>query len=414
MSPWKALRSPTPRNTVGVLRSSASSPRPRVQEVSHSPTRRHGISPGGSSRVGDRGFAATHLFHATPLTIGYGNNPFTVNAEGSSKDPKVEVDGSRLALRWFHEVNDPAIARLMARPSVAIVNGRTAIEQDAMIRWEPKVDWLYRQYMVGLGESAEAAEGALRGSLGAAAGWIDRPVSEEDVASLLVGMMDDIGRAGQSAEIGLLKIVPAVLSNNAAAINAALRDRAQDYPARTETYLDLLRRTVAEGGKPAGGSKLLPDGTRREGWTGNPCYHASLMPCHVRILEHFDLPFSREAHRQAILRYADFGLELLGGQPVDFDRLRSTLEAEWPSRVVPTIPLMLHAYSLKPDAKYARAATILFEDLHFAAGRAQPARLLPRLDVQPAGGQVRYRLQPGQLRARRAHASFWFQKTNST
>jgi hypothetical protein len=87
------------------------------------------------------------------------------------------------------------------------------------------------------------------------------------------------------------------------------------------------------------------------------------MPCHVRVLEHFDVPFSREAHRQAILRYADFGLELLGGHPVDFERLRSTLEAEWPSRVVPTIPLMLHAYSLKPDENYARAARILFEDL---------------------------------------------------
>ena len=51
------------------------------------------------------------------------------------------------------------------------------------------------------------------------------------------------------------------------------------------------------------------------------------------------------------------------GIPLDFDRLRTTLEGEWPSRVVPTIPLMLHAYTLKPDEKYARAARILFEDL---------------------------------------------------
>jgi hypothetical protein len=320
-------------------------------------------------QAGDRGFAAAHLFHATPLSIGLGNNPFTVNAEGPDKEPAIELDGTRLALRWFHQVNDPAIARLMARPSVAIVNGRTATidapspEQAALIRWEPNVDWLYRQYIVGVGTSAVAAEAALRGVLGAAAGWIDRPVSEEEVAALLVGMMDDIGRAGQSAEIGLLKVVPAILRDDQAALHQALRDRATDYPARTDTYIDLLRRNVVEGGKPAGGSKLLPDGTRREGWTGNPCYHASLMPCYVRVLEHFDLPFSQAAHRQAILRYADFGLELLGGHPVDFDRLRTTLEAEWPSRVVPTIPLMLHAYTLKPDENYARAARILFQDL---------------------------------------------------
>ena len=35
--------------------------------------------------------SATHLFYATPLTIGFGNNPFAVNAEGPSKDPKAEL-----------------------------------------------------------------------------------------------------------------------------------------------------------------------------------------------------------------------------------------------------------------------------------------------------------------------------------
>ncbi len=136
-----------------------------------------------------------------------------------------------------------------------------------------------------------------------------------------------------------------------------------DLPARTDFYMDLIRQSVAEGMKPSAGSKALPDGTRREGWTGNPCYHAALMPCYVRVFEFFELPFPRESSRQAILRYADFGLELLGGDPLDFEKFRAELEAEWPSRVVPTIALMLHAYTLKPEAKYARAARILFEDL---------------------------------------------------
>src|SRR5262249_1318735 len=45
-------------------------------------------------QAGERGFVATHLFHATPLTIGFGNNPFAVNAEGADKDPKAEAAGN--------------------------------------------------------------------------------------------------------------------------------------------------------------------------------------------------------------------------------------------------------------------------------------------------------------------------------
>ena len=46
-----------------------------------------------------------------------------------------------------------------------------------------------------------------------------------------------------------------------------------------------------------------------------------------------------------------------------FNRLNATFQTEWPSRVVPVIPLILHAYTLKPEEKYAKAAKILFEDL---------------------------------------------------
>lgn len=355
-------------------------------------------------QVGDRGFVATHLFHATPLTIGYGNNPFTVNAEGPNKDPRVELDGRRLALRWFHEVTDPAIARLMGAP--AIVEGRPAQANAPATAtdWEPRVDWLYRQYIIGTGENADAAESALRGLLGAAAGWIDRPVTEEQVAVMLVGMMDEIGRNGQSAEIGLLRIVPAVLSENSAAIHEALRDRLQDVPARTDFYLQTIRKSVANGWKPAGGSKLLPDGTRNEGWTGNPCYHASLMPCYVRVLEHFDVSFDRDAYRQAILRYADFGLELLGGQPVDFDTFRANLEAEWPSRVVPTIPLMLHAHTLKPDDNYARAAKLLFDDLLRLVER-NPHGYFPAWTFTPQADKYDTVYNP--VSYERGIASFW-------
>jgi hypothetical protein len=322
-------------------------------------------------QAGDRGFVATHLFHATPLTIGYGNNPFTVNAEGAGKDPTVVAGAvgrisnpahpNQLALTWSHRLDDPAIARLMVPQPVGRIANPSPNPKP--VRWQPKVDWLYRQYVAGLGEKAKAAEDALRAVLGAGAGWIDRPVSEEELAALLVQMMPRIATGRESAEIGLLKIVPAVLSNDPKAVKDAL-GRYRDPVARTDYYINLIRRHVERGGRPSEGRKKDdPDGTPREGWTGNPCYHAALMPVYVRVLEHFELPFRQSECRQAILRFADFSLELLGGNPIDFDKLNTTLQSEWPSRVVPIIPLMLHAYTLKPEAKYARAAKLLFEDL---------------------------------------------------
>jgi hypothetical protein len=128
------------------------------------------------------------------------------------------------------------------------------------------------------------------------------------------------------------------------------------------------------------------------------------MPCYVRVLEHFDLPFPQEAYRQAILRYADFGLELLGGSPVDFNKFRTVLEAEWPSRTVPTIPLMLHAYTLKPDEKYARAAKVLFEDLMRLVER-NPHGYFPAWTFNPKADKYDTVYNP--VSYERGIASFW-------
>jgi hypothetical protein len=313
-------------------------------------------------QMGDQGFVATHLFFATPLTIGYGNNPFTVNAEGPDKEPKVVADGNRLALSWSHRVDDPAITRLMVPQPVRRPNDPPVQPKPAA--WKPKVDWLYRQYAAGLGDKAETAEGALRDVLGAAAGWIDRPVSEEELATLFIGMMPRIG-VRQSSEIGLLKVVPALIANDQPAVKEAL-SKARDQSERTDFYINLIKDWVARGGRPSAGGKVDPDGTRREGWTGNACYHAALMPCYVRILEHFELPHKQKEYRESILHFADFTLEILGsqkvGEPPDFDKLSATFQSEWPSRIVPIIPLMLHAYTLKPEEKYARAAKVLFQE----------------------------------------------------
>jgi hypothetical protein len=314
-------------------------------------------------QAGDRGFVATHLFYATPLTIGYGNNPFTVNAEGAGKDPTVDGKGDRLTLSWSHRVDDPAIVRLMAPQSLPFpIDPKTKVAPKPA-PWQPKSDWLYRQYVVGLGEKGPAAEGALREVLGAGAGWIDRPVTQKELAARFVQMISRIATSRETSEIGLLKIVPAALSKDPAAIKTALAN-IKDLAARTDYYIKVIQEHVKRGGKASEGRKPNdPDGTPREGWTGNPCYHAALMPCYVRVLEHFQLPFPQQEYRKAILRYADFSLELLGGNPLDLDRLNATFKTEWPNRFVPMIPLMLHAYSLQPEAKYAQAAKLLFDDL---------------------------------------------------
>src|SRR5207245_1756184 len=149
-------------------------------------------------QAGERGFVATHLFHATPLAIGFGNNPFAVNSEGAGKDPKVEADGKRLTLTWSHRIDDPAIMRVMApQPFPRPGNPKP---KPAPVQWRPKTDWLYRQYVAGLGEKADGAEKSLRGVLGAAAGWIDRPISEEEMARLLVLMMPRIATGPESSE----------------------------------------------------------------------------------------------------------------------------------------------------------------------------------------------------------------------
>ena len=320
-------------------------------------------------QAGERGFVATHLFYATPLAIGFGNNPFAVNAEGPKKDPKAEVDGKKLALTWFHRIDDPAITRLMTPQPLR----RPNVPPPPKEVWRPKVDWLYRQYIVGVGHSAPATEAALRDLLGAAAGWIDRPIRQEQVASRMVAMMPRISNR-QSSELGLLKIVPALIADDPAAVKAALRTT-RDQVERTDFYINLIRNWVARGGRPSAGGKVDPDGTRHEGWTGNACYHAALMPCYIRVLEHFEVPFRQKEYRDAIVRFADFTLEILSTDPprasregerpekIDFDRLNATFQTEWPSRIVPVIPLMLHAYTLKPEEKYARATKVLFEDL---------------------------------------------------
>jgi hypothetical protein len=215
-----------------------------------------------------------------------------------------------------------------------------------------------------LGQQSESAEKSLRQVLGAAAGWIDRPVTEEEIAKRLVQMMPRIAKRGESSELGLLKVIPAVLADDRIALSEALR-KYRDPVERTDYYIDEIRKHVAGGGKPSEGRKKSQDGAFHEGWTGNPCYHAALMPTYVRVLEHYELQTDRnKSHRDAIVNYADFTLKLLGGDPFKVDPFGEISRSEWPSRIIPVTPVMLHANSIKPNENYTKAVQQQFNDLY--------------------------------------------------
>ena len=147
---------------------------------------------------------------------------------------------------------------------------------------------------------------------------------------------------------------------------------------------------------------------RGEGWIVNPSYHATTLPYYCRFLQHFDLPHPEDAYRDAVLRYADYSLDLLGGKPLDFDKLRKPYTSHWPSRFVAVIPLMLAAHDIKPDPRYARAATLMFDVLmemvernpqgYWSAWAAQPQRREPFDTVYNGAGCQR---GPARLLGRR-------------
>ncbi|MBM4020397.1 MAG: hypothetical protein FJ288_19110, partial [Planctomycetes bacterium] len=306
-------------------------------------------------KVGSAGFVATHLWHDTPLVAGYGNNPFTTNTDAAKHGPDVQVAGRQVALRWHFSLDDPAVVRLFA--------------PDGNPQWTPKTDWLYRQYAVGVGQTAPEAEAALRAVIGAAAGWIDRPCEEEEQAALMVHIQSrKEPRPGVTWELPLW-VASAVLNPDEAKTADLLRGQRRQpnmgIPERTENFIQQLRANVARGGNPlhARNPQLAAQGIPCEGWFDNPAYHACKMPAYVRFLEHFDLPHDQRKDREAILRYADYSLEHIGGGPPDIEKLRAAWLSFWPNRTVMLLPLLLEAQTITGDAKYGRIAAALFDDL---------------------------------------------------
>jgi hypothetical protein len=162
---------------------------------------------------------------------------------------------------------------------------------------------------------------------------------------------------------GPLQSLPYLLRSDPAGAREVLR-QSTNLARGLDGQIKNMRTHVAHGGNPVeGGTRGEKGGVIGEGWIGNPAYYASQTPSYIRFLEHFDLPHPEQEYREAILRFADFSLEHLGGTPVDFEKLRASFRSHWPNRWVMIIPLMLHAHGLTNDEKYSRAAVMIFEDL---------------------------------------------------
>ncbi|MBI4585710.1 MAG: hypothetical protein HY717_16990 [Planctomycetes bacterium] len=350
-------------------------------------------SPWSLHQIGDGAYVAVYQYHDTPLTVGYGNNPFTANPAGLYRPERawVEIDGRRLALQWRYDLNDRGVLHLFnpiinpgnlgywdwltpeVLSSKKITNPPAGMDQETVrsmeealkfITWHSKVDWFFRQYMVSVGEESGATEIAVRDVLGAAGGWIDRPFTQEEIADL-AGKAFALGLSQQKreppAQYSLLGFLPYLFNQpDASGVRQALRTTA-DAKDQTDAVIKGLKTHIERGGDPIKGSA---DGS--EGWENNPSYFATDLPTWLRFAEHFELTgnlkYPALDYRDAVLRFADFTLEILGGNPPDFAKFQASCRSSSPGRMVMMIPLMLHAYTLKSEQKYAQAARMLFDD----------------------------------------------------
>jgi hypothetical protein len=180
----------------------------------------------------------------------------------------------------------------------------------------------------------------------------------------MVYMMQHEETTSGASGRGALRVAPYVLNPDEAALRDAFRRVGANMgsPERTEEYIQRMRTRAALGGEPGAG-RVRDENGCHEGWTGNPAYHACMMASYIRFAKHFELPHPQQEYRDTLKRYADFTLEYLGGKPLDFERLRSSMQSNWTSRWVMMIPLMLHAYTLTDDLNYSRPAVMIFDDL---------------------------------------------------
>jgi hypothetical protein len=307
-------------------------------------------------QIDDAAFAAVHLCPDAPLAVGYGNNPFNASVPDSYEvrvGDAVKTAGQwQLSLRWRYELTDPRIYRLFhphldgerdanlaevtdLRKTLLETGRLTNVPDDvskdgtpvwppervrsieealSYVKWQPGIDWIYRQHLVGVGASADEAESALRQVLGAAVGWIDRPIDEAELAELLVqcSLRSSSGAVAGAHQQAWPALPHALQAGDGDAVRRILGTSA-DPRETAEAAMSMIKRHVAAGGKAI-------EGTTKgggEGWHNNPAYAAVDVPVALRVIDHFDLyalaPHDAADYRTTLLAWADFTLRVLAG-----------------------------------------------------------------------------------------------------
>jgi hypothetical protein len=370
-------------------------------------------------RMGGEAFVASHLFRNAPLTVGYDNNPFIC---GDPRRQEARAEGGCLALAWSYELFEPGVMRYFV-PAVQEVNlpptAWTTVTEHlradpeaarrgtippapaganprafatlagllSRLAWQPKTDWFYRQYTLGFGTDPNAAETAVSQVVCAAGGWRDRPWREEELAEEAVASIRHLAHQPPTARSVIEPKGLGLRWSLAFAFAAQRRDLLSMLAAQSQSFRRAgdamigIERLIRQGKDPISAS-----GDPHTAWITNPAYTAHDLAADLRWLEWLGLPYHRDAYRQAISQYADFTLRLFGGEQFDEAQFRQRIRREWPSRSTMLIPLMLAAHRLSGEARYARAAQLVFEEI-FRMVESNPRGYWYAWDFGPRGDE---------------------------
>jgi len=383
---------------------------------------------------------ATHLFRNAPLSIGYDNNPFIT---GEADKRGIRIDGNHLALGWTYDMWSypsvrmflpdtrffsnlhpngkqlDAIARWMREHPGEAPNVESLPEAKGMdakdlasilpalpaFQWKPQTDWLYREYAFGVGDNRKEAEDAVRKPVCAAGGWIDREWKEKDLADLLIRCVRNLAEsfpvAQKDAERAAINVDYDWYLLRAFALQdrdslAALAGKA-NLTSQVERRIPEMQKLLAEGKDAVNTASRRPGAAgpnkdtasplelqkdRQAAWMANPAYVARSLGDQLRFLEWSGVSYRKEEYQGAVRTFADFTLKLFGGEPFDMHRYRERYQEEWPSRVAMLIPLMLDAYRITGEERYAQAARVVFDDA-FASIEKNPLGYLDPWGFDP-------------------------------
>ena len=340
-------------------------------------------------KIGDAGHAAFHLFTNAPLTVGHDNNPFVVGAD-RHKAPELEVDDTRVALSWDYNMGDRGVFRMFApellkglpakanyAPGFLMSAVRTGKlgeipkdgyslprehleEQLKLLRWQPKIDWLYRQYAVGVGGNAEKADLAIAQPVCAAGGWIDRPWDEERLAKLIVDVVRQWGEVAVAEDncnvpTWTVHLLVGEVTHRPALTRAALKFAHPESLAKGKAMLERV--------KAAGIDPRIQK--TNECLFGNPGYHSSENPRMELLLSYFGHDKTVPEFKTGLIEWADYILAIMGKGKDGFDwnSYREAYMNFWPSRTVLVLPTFIYAHRVTKKDIYKEATVRMMEDL---------------------------------------------------